>query len=132
MTEEEQAAGGYNRRYAKANPAPLANERSSMLTIYGASDDVIEVDGDISEEFTYLGKRHHPNSGDGDLLAFSDGTVLRVTFTASGVWRIAPVVRGSADLVIDQAPEGDDSNYSDRATLSGAVWVVHGVDHATR
>jgi hypothetical protein len=102
------------------------------LTIYGASDDLIEVDGDISEEFAYLGEDRHPNSGDGDLLAFSDGTVLRITYTASGVWRIAPVVRGSADLKIDQAPEDDDDNYTDRATLSGAVWVVHGVAHAVR
>lgn len=103
------------------------------ITVYGASDDLIEVDGDISEEFTYQGEDRHPNSGDGDLLAFSDGTILRITFTHSGVWRISPVVRGSAVLDIVQASEDEDDyrNRTDRATLDGAVWVVHGIDYAT-
>jgi hypothetical protein len=104
--------------------------RPVSITIYGASDDLIEVDGDIREEFTYQGD-DHPNSGVGDLLAFSDGTILRIIFTRSGVWRISPVMRGTADLSIDQAPEGDESNYTDVATLSGAVWVVQGIDYAT-
>jgi hypothetical protein len=96
------------------------------ITIYGASDDLIEVDGDISEEFTL----HHAGET-GDLLAFSDGTVLRIGITHAGIWRIHPIVRGSAELTIEQFAESDDANYTDRATLSGAVWVVHGVDHAT-
>jgi hypothetical protein len=99
------------------------------ITVYGASDDLIEVDGDISEEFSY-----HDYDGDGDLLAFSDGTVLRVRFGDSGVWRITPVVRGTADLEIVQAPEGDEDDEdarTDRATLSGATWVVQGIAHAT-
>lgn len=99
------------------------------ITVYGASDDLIEVDGDISEEFPYQERGYGQASG--DLLAFSDGTVLRIEFTRSGVWRIRPVVRGSADLDIVQAPENDEDNYSDRATLSGAVWVVQGIDYAT-
>lgn len=92
------------------------------ITIYGASDDLIEIDGDISEEFTYA---------DNNLLAFSDGTILRIEYGYSGVWRISPVVRGAASLAIEQAPEGDDDNYSDRATLDGAVWVVYGSHYAT-
>lgn len=100
-----------------------------MINICGYSDDLIGVGGDISEEFTYLGEDGHPNSGDGDLLAFSDGTLLRITFTRSGVWRIVPIVRGAGYLTIEQAPEGDDG--TDTATLDGAVWVVHGVSHAS-
>lgn len=100
-----------------------------MITVYGASDDCIEVDGDISEEFSYQGRGY--GQATGDLLAFSDGTILRIEFTREGVWRIALVVHGSADLSIEQAPEGDEENYSDRATLSGAVWVVQGVAYAT-
>ncbi|MEU0078432.1 hypothetical protein ABZY58_11095 [Micromonospora tulbaghiae] len=95
------------------------------LTVYGASDDLIVVAGDIREEFTL----HHAGE-DGDLLAFSDGTILRISLGHAGIWRIRPVVRGTAELTIEQAPEGDSSNYSDRATLSGAVWVVHGIGHA--
>jgi hypothetical protein len=97
------------------------------ITIYGARDDLIEVDGDISEEFTYAER----GSGNGDLLAFSDGTILRVEYTRTGVWRITPVAQGSAELHIEQAPEDDDCNYSDHAVLSGAVWVVQGIAHAT-
>jgi len=98
------------------------------ITITGASDDLIEVEGDIREEFSY------EDEANGDLLAFSDGTILRVKFSDSGVWRITPVVRGNADLAIQQAPEDDEDNYSDRATLSGLSspmsWVVQGVAFA--
>lgn len=97
-----------------------------MITVYGASDDLIEVEGDIREEFPY-----HCDDADGDVLAFSDGTVLRIAFTASGVWRITPVVRGSAHLHLEHAEEDDVDNYSDRATLrEGITWVVHGIAHA--
>ncbi len=101
------------------------------ITVYGASDDLIEVDGDISEEFGYKGADGHPNTDDGDLLAFSDGTILRITYDSNGVWRITPVVRGSAQVSIEQVPEGDQDG-TDRATVDGAVWVVHGVAYAKR
>jgi hypothetical protein len=97
------------------------------ILIYGASDDLIEVDGDLSDEFTYMSRTDGHN---GDLLAFSDGTILRIQFTDTGVWRITPVVGGAGYLNIVQAPEGDEDNYSDRATLDGAVWVVHGISYA--
>ncbi|WP_326564540.1 hypothetical protein [Micromonospora peucetia] len=97
-----------------------------MITIYGASDDLIEIDGDISEEFTL----HNDAPEVGDLLAISDGTILRIAFTPHGIWRIMPLVRGPGLLTIEQAAEGEESNYSDRATLSGAVWVVQGIAQA--
>ena len=99
------------------------------ITVYGASDDLIEVEGDISEEFPYKGDDEQEDRG--DLLAFSDGTILRITFTASGVWRIAPVVLGTAHLNIEQAPENDEDNYTDRAVLIGVEWVVQGTNYAT-
>lgn len=95
------------------------------VTVHGASDDLIEVAGDVLEEFTY----REPDEDDatGNVLAFSDGTVLRISYSATGVWRIAPVAQGSAPLRIEHADEGDDENYSDRATLDGEIrWVVHG------
>lgn len=93
-----------------------------MLVITGASDDLIEVDGDIREEFTYN------NDEDGDLLAFSDGTVLRIQFSDWGVWRITTVARGSASLAIDQQPEDQEEEGTDKATLDGDIrWVVHGL-----
>lgn len=93
------------------------------LYIYGSSDDLVEVEGAINEEFGYR------NTADdkGDLLAFSDGTVVRIRYDDNGVWRITPVARGTAELTIEQAPEDDEKQYTDRATLAGDVrWVVHG------
>jgi hypothetical protein len=96
-----------------------------ILTIYGASDDLIEVEGTIDEEF-------NPRDVD-SLIAVSDGTLLRIRYV-DGVWRITPVTRGAADLRIEQAPEDDDRNYSDRATLTGINlrWVALGSAYAVR
>jgi hypothetical protein len=97
------------------------------VIITGSSDDLIEIDGDLSEEF------YSPDGGrsEGDLLACSDGTVLRISYTQDGIWRITPVVQGSAILTIEQAPEDDEDHYTDTATLDGPVrWVVCGTQIA--
>lgn len=91
------------------------------LEIYGASDDLIEVEGAIREEFDPSG------DDDGTLLVCSNGTVLRITYTDAGIWRIVPVTTGYGSTVIDLAPEDDDDNYSDVATVTfdlAPVWVV--------
>lgn len=97
-----------------------------MLEIYGASDDLIEVEGDVREEFSALSWEE-----DGAFIALSSGTVLRIRYV-HGVWRIAPVVVHLLEkLVIDQAPEDDEDNYSDRARIEGPVsWVVVGAECA--
>lgn len=97
------------------------------ITVYGASDDTICIDGDISEEFPWTAPGYGQPTG--DLLAFSDGTILRIRFDDAGVWRITPVVEGAGRLVIGQATE---DQYTDRAHLDGATWVVHGIGMAKR
>jgi hypothetical protein len=89
------------------------------VTVYGSSDDLIEVDGDINAEF-YAGV-----GDDGDLLVFSDGTIVRITYTEAGVWRIAAVTQQSPGSLV-QAPEDDDDNYSDRLTIDAdnIRWVA--------
>lgn len=99
------------------------------ITITGASDDLIEIDGDIREEFPYT--EHSTTPGGGDLLAFSDGTVLRIKFDINGVWRITPVARGTGNLRIEQAAEDDADDRTDAATVD-AAWVVHGIGWAKR
>ncbi len=94
------------------------------MKISGASDDLVELDGAICEEFQVY-------DSDGALLGCSDGTLLRIVYTPQGTWRITPVAAGSAGLHIDQAPEDDEVRYSDIATLTPAagqpiVWVVCG------
>jgi len=94
------------------------------LTVYGASDDLIEIDGDIREEFNHYGDEPA-------LLGFSDGTILRVTFDQDGIWRLTPVITGSATLthVFGQ----DDKEHTDKATLDGDVrWVMYGSEMATK
>jgi hypothetical protein len=99
------------------------------VTLHGASDDLIELDGAIVEEFNHW---HGGNPDDqGALVAFSDGTVLRIIHGPGGIWRISPVAAGAAELSIVQAPEDDDRNCSDVATLTGDIrWAVHGVAYA--
>lgn len=101
------------------------------VTVYGASDDLIEIEGDISEEFTY-GLRHESS---GAILAFSDGTVIRIHYGLAdeAMWRIIPVRHGR--LGPTDEPVGwslrhatdEESNYSDVLTLNADIeWVVLG------
>ena len=101
------------------------------VTIYGASDDLIEVDGSIYEEFSALHGRVD-DDGTGGLLAFSDGTVLDVVYDHNGVWRINRLAAGTADYSkVEAPPEEEDGNYSDRVTLTGAIhWCVYGSEMA--
>src|SRR6185503_5646294 len=95
---------------------------------YGASDDLIEIDGDLNEEFSY-GDRPGP----GDVLAFSDGTLLGIEYTSHGIWRISPLKQGACELSVIQAVGADDDRYSDRAILKGDIkWVVHGINYVLK
>lgn len=100
--------------------------------VYGASDDLIEIEGSLVEEFNYPGLVGDPPY----YLAFSDGTLLKITY--DGEWNIK-VVEGQAyvypvnhrddsrRLVADWPDEIPD--YSDVAVLhSDVTWVVGGTD----
>lgn len=90
------------------------------VTIYGASDDLIEVEGQVREEFSY-------DDDQDNLLAFSDGTVLRVHYDRDGVWRITQVEYGASEFQKEEAPTKDEDNYSDRVTLTGNLtWCLYG------
>lgn len=96
------------------------------VTIYGASDDLIEVGGALYEEFSALNDHREETGG---ILAFSDGTVLDVIYDHNGVWRITRLATGTATFEKIEAPpeEGEDGNYSDRVTLTGDfAWCVFG------
>lgn len=93
------------------------------VTIHGQSDDLIEIEGDIEQEFMSA------YEDDEILLIFSDGTVLRVKYDKGGVWRITKVVEGAATMTKVEAPEDDEDNYSDRVTLVGDLqWVAYAHD----
>jgi hypothetical protein len=99
----------------------------AKITIYGASDDLLEVEGDITEEF-------NPDTDGPSYLSVSDGTMLTVIYDEDGCWRITPFAKGSASMTKTEAEGADTDNYSDRVTLEGDAirWVALGKDKATR
>lgn len=102
--------------------------------VYGASDDLIEIEGDLTEEF--LQPRADPY-----YLGFNNGTLLKVTY--DGDWNIQPIYPSGlnvfvkphgapyVDFVLD-IPEYIQHNvpdYSDLAVVRGEiVWVIGGTD----
>jgi hypothetical protein len=90
------------------------------VTLLGYGDDLIKLEGDIARRWALSDKDDLP------FVAFGDGTVLlRISISANGIWRIAPVVRGTAELSIEQ------DDHTDRATLTGDIrWAVLGAEIA--
>lgn len=91
----------------------------AKITITGYSDDNIEIDGDISEEWGF----YPDNATDSCWIAVSDGTLLRINYDADGIWRVNPVIYGSASY---SKVEGSVSNDTfDVVTLEGHIlWVA--------
>ena len=91
------------------------------VTVSGASDDLVEVDGDLSEEF----------GGDEVTLVFGDGTHPLVRYAEDGCWRVSLVKQGTATYRhVFTATDSDSDNYSDRAELEGDLISVDMVrDH---
>jgi hypothetical protein len=91
------------------------------ITIRGHSDDIVYVEGDITEEFYPRMRDDKPA-----YLACSDGTLLRITYGAdgSGCWRIVPVRYGTSYYAKREATD-EDEDYSDVVTLMGSIaWVA--------
>jgi hypothetical protein len=88
------------------------------LKIYGYSDDLIEIEGDIREEFNcydevvmYLG--------------ISDGTLIAVEYTEHGFWRFNIIRKGTSIFSKSKGTNLDD-DYSDVIYLNGddLYWVI--------
>lgn len=83
-----------------------------MITkICGTSVDLIEIEGDINEEFSVTGYRRAL------YLGVSDGTLLRIEYSSEGLWRIRLLKRGASFVRIDQTSLDDDGGYSDVAVF---------------
>ena len=94
----------------------------SEVKVHGYSDDNIEVEGALNEEFGW-----YPD-GDDDrrYLMFSDGTILECAWDNNGIWRFTRVQEGMADFQRDINPvtEEETDRYSDIVTLTGYIkWV---------
>ena len=87
-----------------------------MLEIYGASDDLIEVEGDVHGE--------HPASE--GLLFLSDGTILEIRYGKGtlAVWEIKLIEKGDLFATIVPCFDEDADRYSDTAKFEeGIDWV---------
>lgn len=95
------------------------------VTVTGASDDLIEVGGDIEEEFNAM-----LDPDESRILAFSDGTLLRIRYDRDGIWRITRINNGAAQFSKVEGSVSEDT--FDVVTLSGVLieWVAIGNDHA--
>jgi hypothetical protein len=98
----------------------------STVRIYGASDDLIEIDGDLSEEFGAY-------DSDPVYLGFSDGTLLNIRYDNDGNWRIVIAARGAGtEVKVTAAMDRHEGCYSDEAVLIGDLrWVVKGTEFAS-
>jgi hypothetical protein len=97
--------------------------------IYGTSDDLIEVEGDVDGEVGCYGAQE-PES-DGVLLVCSDGTVMAVKYGKGGmgIWGITLITAGELFIGIDVCTDEDANPYSDVATFSdGMKWVIRAMD----
>jgi hypothetical protein len=94
----------------------------AKISVTAASDDLIEIRGDISEEFSWFAA----NSDDERrYLGFSDGTVLSVQYDDDGIWRFSRVATGSANFTKIEGDVAADKN--DEVVLEGDVaWCLFG------
>ena len=96
----------------------------AKVKIYGCSDDLIEVEGDIREEFS----KFETSLERPVLLGFSDGTVLKVYYGEDGIWHINKEISGTCTVTHEPARDPNGRDYSDEVTLEGQDidWVVFG------
>lgn len=66
--------------------------------VYGASDDLIEFEGDVLGEVSYY---DGSAERDGVLCIFSDGTVLAIKYCKTGTWAITPMHTGELFTALD-------------------------------
>lgn len=91
--------------------------------IYGASDDLIEFEGDIRGE---VGCYKTDDDGRGALLICSDGTLLEVKYGKAdlAIWQVSVVAKGSLFSEIEICDDEDAKIYSDVAIFAdGLRWI---------
>lgn len=82
--------------------------------IYGASDDLIEFEGDIYGEIGCYGS----SQNDPIKVKVSDGTEFDIFYSDSGLWKINVTKKGSNFDLVTEAIDPDSDNYSDELFLT--------------
>ena len=96
--------------------------------VYGASDDLIEFDGDVSGEIGNYGTddREH-----GELVILSDGTLLEVKYGKAdmAIWGIIVINQGTLFDHLKACNDEDANPYSDIAYFKdGLKWAYGASD----
>ena len=100
------------------------------VEVYGDSDDLVEVAGDISDEFGRYA------IGEWSFVTFSDGTVLRVGYGVDDTdnWRVERIRDGAAvfnHVTAELRQVEDPDACSDVGVLDGPIeWVKFYADRA--
>ena len=99
---------------------PLAE---SGTQIYGASDDLVEFDGEYRGE---VGSYGTDDREKGVLVVCSDGTVAEVKYgkNEGAIWEVKVLRKGSLFVKVDPCDNEDDDPYSDILYLNdGIKWI---------
>lgn len=91
--------------------------------IYGASDDLIEFEGDVHGE---VGSYGTDDREQGVLVICSDGTLLEVKYgkNGEGIWEVKQIKKGALLEKIDQCDDSEADPYSDVAHFKdGLKWA---------
>ena len=94
-----------------------------MTKIYGASDDLIEFDGDVRGE---VGASRTDDRPYGDLIVCSDGTILEVKYGKNddAIWEVKVRHKGALLKTVDLCDDADADPYSDVAHFEdGLKWA---------
>lgn len=86
--------------------------------ITGASDDLIEVYGDVDEEFDAWDSK-----GFNGYVVCSDGTVLHAQYGEGGIWRFNPLVKGTLFEKVVQGSVEEDT-FDVAHFKDGLKWVA--------
>src|SRR5690554_5245745 len=94
-----------------------------MTKVYGCSDDLIEVEGEVTGEVGCYGT---DDRDQGVLLVFSDNTLLEVKYGKAGmaVWEVRLIKKGDLFDRIDPCLDESAKTYSDVAHFKpGLKWA---------
>lgn len=89
-----------------------------MIKIYGASDDLIEIDGDTREEFG-------ADSDRTNYVALSNGMIFALNYDNDGLWRINCLYDNGKKYTKKDGTPLDDTN--DEVEIDDNIkWILHG------
>jgi hypothetical protein len=94
-----------------------------MTKVYGASDDLVEFEGEFSGEVGCFGTDDREQ---GVLVVVSDGTILEVKYGkgGAGIWEVKLMKAGGLFERIDPCTDEEDDPHSDAAIFrDGVKWA---------